>query len=169
MFTDFPDRPALPGTAHWRPSTLGAEMEQADAYLQRAATRMGRRLFAQVCCDPELKSVAFPPMVLVALVENAVRHGAAPSLAPVVVQVSAYAMRERLIVDVQDDGVGLAHGHSLCAGRGLRNSRTRLAQAFGGLARLSVASQATRGVLSRIEVAPSQPNDSPPFASPGLP
>lgn len=157
MFTEPSGRPASPGAAHWQPSTLGAEMALADAYLRRAASGMGRRLYAQVCCAPELKSAPFPPMVLLALVENAVRHGAAPSLTPVVVQVSAYAMRDHLIVDVQDDGVGLGPGPGLRAGRGLRHSRARLAQAFGGAARLSVASQASRGVLSRIAVACPKP------------
>lgn len=157
MFTQSRRLPPLLAAPHMQPSTLGAEMALADAYLQRAVSGMGRRLYTQVCCAPDLKRAPFPPMVLLALVENAVRHGAAPSLTPVVVQVSAYAMRDHLIVDVQDDGVGLRPGQSFSCGQGLRNSRGRLVQAFGSAAKLSVASRATRGVLSRIAVACPKP------------
>jgi hypothetical protein len=133
-------------------STLGAQLDLVDAYLQLASIRLGRRVFAQVSCPPELKGVPFPPMVIHGLADNALRHGAEPCTTPVVIQVRAYTMLGRLIVDVQDDGVGLGDGPKSFGGRGLPNIRTRLKAHFEGRARLSVVSNPGRGVLSRIEV-----------------
>jgi LytS/YehU family sensor histidine kinase len=142
-------------------STLGAQMELVDAYLQLASIRMGKRLFVQVSCPPELKGEPFPPMVLHALVENALLHGAEPCLTSVMLEVSAYMMSGRLIVDIKDDGVGLCCGPSApgdfstltrSSGRGLRNVRTRLERVYGNSAQLTVVEQPGRGVLSRIEI-----------------
>ncbi len=150
-------------------STLGAQMDLVDAYLQLAAIRMGKRLFVQVSCPPELKGEPFPPMVLHALVENALLHGAEPCLTPVMVEVRAYAMSGRLIIDVQDDGVGLSRGPSepgdfsflnRPSGRGLRNVRTRLERVYGSSAQLTVVEQPGRGVLSRIEIIQPEPGGS---------
>ncbi|MDP3626137.1 MAG: histidine kinase [Hydrogenophaga sp.] len=133
-------------------STLGTQMELVDAFLQLAAIRMGKRVFVHVSCPPELKGVPFPPMVIHALVENALLHGAEPCLTPVMVQVRAYEMSGRLVVDVQDDGVGLGHTQSKAGGRGLRNVRTRLERVYGTRAHLTVVEQPARGVLSRVEI-----------------
>ncbi len=133
-------------------SSLGAQMDLVDAYLQLASIRMGKRIFAQASCPPELKSVPFPPMVIHGLAENALLHGVVPCLTPVMVQVRAYVMSGRLIVDVQDDGVGLGHASAAPLGRGLRNIRSRLCKVYGPMAKLSVVNQTSRGVLSRIEI-----------------
>ncbi len=140
-------------------STLGSQMEIVDAYLQLASIRMGKRLFVHVSCPPELKGEPFPPMVLHALVENALLHGAEPCLTPVMVEVRAYVMSGRLIVDVLDDGVGLSRGAGISSisscdskGRGLRNARTRLERVYDTRAQLTVVEQPTRGALSRIEI-----------------
>ena len=142
-------------------STLGAQMDLVDAFLQLAAIRMGKRLFVDVSCPPELKGEPFPPMVLHALVENALLHGAEPCLTPVMLEVRAYVISGRLIVDIKDDGVGLSFGPSVpgdfstlkrSSGRGLRNVRTRLERAYGDSALLTVVEQPGRGVLSRIEI-----------------
>jgi len=57
-----------------------------------------------------------------------------------------------LIIDVQDDGVGLSRKEEDLNEGGVNNSRLRLRKAYGEQARLMVTGQARRGVLSRIEV-----------------
>lgn len=137
--------------------TLGAQMDMADAYLQLASMRMGKRLFVLVSCPPELKNVPFSPMLIHALVENALLHGVQPCLTPVMVSVRAYVMLDRLVVDVEDDGVGLGRNTSIGnSGRGLQNIRTRLDKDYGRAAKLTVVQQTARGVLSRIEILQSE-------------
>ena len=49
------------------------------AYLDLMRMRMPDRLQYDVSIDAGLESIAFPPMALLTLVENAVRHGIDPS------------------------------------------------------------------------------------------
>ena len=49
------------------------------AYLELMQMRMPDRLAFAIDVPPELAACAFPPMALLTLVENAVRHGIDPS------------------------------------------------------------------------------------------
>ncbi len=56
-------------------STLGHEMALALAYLHVQEFRMGSRLAVRTDVPEALEALPFPPMMLVTLVENAIRHG----------------------------------------------------------------------------------------------
>ena len=49
-----------------------------EAYLSVQQVRMGDRLEVAVDVPPRLAAASFPPMMLVTLVENAIKHGLAP-------------------------------------------------------------------------------------------
>jgi LytS/YehU family sensor histidine kinase len=51
-------------------STLGEELERAQAYLEIMRIRMGDRLDVQIQVPESLKATPFPPMMLQTLVEN---------------------------------------------------------------------------------------------------
>ncbi|QGZ41694.1 histidine kinase [Pseudoduganella flava] len=111
-------------------STLGRECELAEHYLALMSIRFGDRLVTQVECPAGLRDVAMPPLMLMSLVENAVRHGVEPKPGIVHVRVTASADGGRLRVLVADDGAGL-DGTVLGSGVGLRNVRERLAALYG--------------------------------------
>src|SRR5690242_6613298 len=67
-------RAALPQMRGMR-TTLGREIELARAYLDTQHTRMGRRLRFSTEIPPDLLASALPPMMLLSLVENAIKHG----------------------------------------------------------------------------------------------
>ena len=130
-------------------STLGEEFELARAYLQLFQVRMGARLRFTLDLPPALRRLPFPPMVLLTLAENAIKHGLAP--ADLGGTVSLYARRSgnRLEVSVADDGVGFgpdAGGH----GVGLVNIRRQLAARFGDAASLSLEQRDSGGVIARL-------------------
>ena len=56
-------------------STLGREVALAEAYLRVQQIRMGKRLAFAIDVPMPLRGAPFPPLVLVTLVENAVKHG----------------------------------------------------------------------------------------------
>ena len=59
-------------------TTLGQEADLAQAYLSIMQMRMGSRLAFAVDVPAELRTQPLPPMLLMSLVENAVKHGIEP-------------------------------------------------------------------------------------------
>ena len=116
--------------------------------------RMGERLGTSVELPPHLAEVPFPPLMLISLVENAIKHGVEPKAGPVEVTLAASvqaAQGERILeVRVCDDGVGLSLG--MGEGTGLANIRAQLAHRFGGSASLSLDSREPAGVVARIRI-----------------
>jgi LytS/YehU family sensor histidine kinase len=113
-------------------STLGREFQLADHYLALIAIRFGDRLRYRVDCPPELADSPMPPLMLMTLVENAVKHGLEPQPGPVSITLAANRAGDALLqVTVIDDGAGLGRAASKDAGVGLSNLRERLAAMYG--------------------------------------
>ncbi|MTW13595.1 hypothetical protein GM658_23570 [Pseudoduganella eburnea] len=131
-------------------ATLASECELARAYLEILHIRMGNRLQFVIDLPDELASHAFPPMMLVTLVENAIKHGLAPAAEGGRVDISAKVQEGRLQVSVADNGVGF---QSSCgSGVGLVNIRARLRTLFGQGAALALQRNMPRGVVASIEI-----------------
>ena len=60
-------------------TTLDQELELVRAYLELMHMRMPDRLMFEMRVDATLLKLQCPPMTLLTLVENAVRHGIDPS------------------------------------------------------------------------------------------
>jgi signal transduction histidine kinase len=136
-------------------STLDREFELARAYLTVMATRLGERLRFDLHAQPGCNDRPLPPLMLLTLVENAVRHGIEPKPQGGRIELDARREGERFVLEVRDDGVGLqaaAGSPAQDQGLGLANLRDRLAGLYGGRARLSIQQRATGGVSARIEL-----------------
>lgn len=130
-------------------STLEREFTLAEHYLALMAIRFGARLSYRLDYPPELGAATLPPLMLMSLVENAVRHGVEPKPGAVRVSVSAAIDGTRLRIVVEDDGAGLQAG-VLGSGVGLRNLRQRLEALYAGratFALLGADGQPTRAQL----------------------
>ena len=129
---------------------LQTEFDVVQAYLQVMQVRMGARLSFRLDLSPGLAQIQVPSMILLTLVENAIKHGIEPSLRGGEIVVSAVldaegAMRLR----VQDTGVGLGAGGAPGGGLGLENVRRRL-QLAAAAASLQVQNGEEEGVLAEI-------------------
>jgi len=130
-------------------STVGREVELARSYLEILRIRMGGALDVRTSVAPGLESQAFPPMVVLTLVENAVKHGVGP-VGRGMVTIGAERVGDRLRVTVEDDGRGL--GGSIGQGVGLTNVRERLQALYGNAARLDLGSREGGGTRAMVEV-----------------
>jgi len=130
-------------------STLGREAQLAHAYLEILRIRMGAALEVAIDIPAELANEPFPPLMLMTLVENAVKHGVAP-LGRGRVAVRALGQGGRIRVEVEDDGRGLQE--PIGQGVGLANLRERLRALFGERARLDLSGRDPQGTLAVIEV-----------------
>ena len=85
---------------------LREELDFARDYLALEQERMGGRLRVEVEADDGALDVMVPPMLVQPLVENAVRHGLAPTVEGGVVRVEARREGGAVRVTVWDDGAG---------------------------------------------------------------
>lgn len=142
-------RTALPQMRHDE-TTLTHEVELARAYLDVLQVRMGKRLRASYDVPKELANLAFPPLALATLTENAIKHGLNPLPEGGAIEITARSGAGRLNVSVADTGAGLrASGGT---GSGLANLRARLAALYGAEASLYIEANAPRGMRVTIVV-----------------
>jgi signal transduction histidine kinase len=130
-------------------STLGREADLAQAYLEIMRMRMGGGLRFTIAVPSTLREHPFPPLMLMTLVENAVKHGVAP-VGRGEVRISAVESEGRLTVCVIDDGRGL--GGAIGQGVGLANVRERLRALHGEGASLRLESAGERGTVALLEM-----------------
>ncbi len=126
-------------------ATLAGQVEIVRAYLALMVARMPRLSFS-IDLPDELAALPCPPLMLVSLVENAVKHGAEPKVGPVHVALRARLdALGRLQVTVEDDGAGFG-GSTGGTGIGLANIRERLKQMHGERAALELRARPEGGV-----------------------
>jgi sensor histidine kinase YesM len=123
-------------TAH----PLRTEFERLRDYLELIKVRMGARLRYTLDLPPELAELTLPPLLLQALVENAIKHGLEPKVEGGSITVRASRKAGRVSLTVQDTGVGLGQGAAVSptTGFGLAQVRERLETRFGPNAKLEL-------------------------------
>jgi LytS/YehU family sensor histidine kinase len=131
-------------------TTLGQELDLVRAYLELMQMRMPDRLQFELLAEPEVRRLRCPPMTLLTLVENAVRHGIDPSEDGGRIEVRVAREDWRCRITVRDTGKGFDDA-TRGLGTGLSTLRERLALAFDDAAVLRVSAMAPRGVLAEIE------------------
>jgi hypothetical protein len=146
-----------PGEVQGRIWTVGEEIELARAYLGVVEMRMDGRLRVGFDVDPGALACEVPPLMLATLVENAVKHGIAPSTAAGEIVVAAHRAGDRLDLSVADSGVGFAKGVSGGTGIGLSNTRARLRTLYGAQAQLSLEARQPSGVAARLQLPAREP------------
>jgi sensor histidine kinase YesM len=137
-------RAAVP-RLHEPSSSIAEELQLVRAYLEIMHLRMPDRLRFTIANEDAALAVRCPPMTLLTLVENAVRHGIDPSEEGGEIRVQIAVQQDRCTAQVSDTGVGMqAAGAGL--GTGLATLRERLQLTFSGAATLQISSVLPHGV-----------------------
>lgn len=131
-------------------ATLDRQIDICTRYLELMNIRMAGRIQIEVSASDAARALPFPPLVLLTLVENAVKHGVEPGVGPRTIAIDAEANDTALTVTVEDDGAGLQPGTS--PGLGLANIRAQLRNRFGDQAALEVAARDSGGTRASIRV-----------------
>jgi two-component system, LytTR family, sensor kinase len=108
---------------------LRQELSFLERYLEIEQTRFGSRLKVKMDIAPETFEALVPNLLLQPIVENAIQHGIEPRAKGGEVGISAKRVNDDLILQVRDNGAGLADDSR--DGVGLSNTRSRLAQLYG--------------------------------------
>jgi LytS/YehU family sensor histidine kinase len=115
---------------------LATEFATIESYLRVMQARMGARLRFALALPESLAQVEVPSMIVLTLVENAIKHGIEPALRGGEIRVSAAADRDSVRIRVHDSGVGMSATPG--DGAGLDNVRRRLELAYGERAELAL-------------------------------
>ena len=131
-------------------TTLGHEMEMIRAYLNIFKVRMEDRLKFSLDLPDQLTDIAFPPMLLQPLVENAIKHGLEPKVEGGQITIKAEEKNGILRLAVVDTGMGISGDYH--SGLGLANVRERLASLYDNRATFILEENQPCGVIATLEV-----------------
>lgn len=139
--------------------SLADELELVERYLDIERIRLGDRLETRVEIERGTGQARVPTLLLLPLVENAVRYAIAPRPEGGTLQVRATRAADGVVLEVRDDGPGfpdevLASGGAPRDGRahiGLANTRERLRTLYGDRAKFTLENGAP-GAIVRMEL-----------------
>ena len=142
--------------------SLEDELEAAEAYAEIEAVRFDGVLDLDIECPPELRRACVPALILLPLVENAVKYAVAPSRGRASICIRASASDGVLWIEVRDTGVAPGMVSTVVAGTGLglRNVADRLSTRYGAEAGLD-ACPGPRGFAARIHLPILLEQDQP--------
>ncbi len=135
-------------------STLAAQIEICRSYLEVMRLRIGERFAYAIDVPLTVGALPFPPLILISLVENAIKHGVEPKRGRCRIDIGARVVEspgeERLEVQIADDGAGLRSATS--HGLGLANVRAQLDARYHGRGALSLEARDGGGCVATLTV-----------------
>ena len=151
---------------------LVRELNFVGAYLEIERTRFQDRLSIKKQVDADVLDCLVPNLILQPIVENAVRHGLSPRVAPGTLTITARRVDDRVRITIRDDGRGLPPPELRRERVGIGNTRTRLRQTYGDAYRFEIADAPGGGTLVMLEIpyrsAGAEPAAEPRTHSPAL-
>src|SRR5437667_4175837 len=141
-------------------AALREELEFIDNYLDIQVVRFGRNKVMGVKeREPESLEMMVPAMLLQALVENSIKHGLSSKIEGGSIYLRSRLNDSRLVIEIEDDGVGMGAANFLerpsglgGSGIGMANVAERLKVLYGDTAKMTIDSPEGKGTLVRIRL-----------------
>jgi two-component system LytT family sensor kinase len=139
---------------------LREELEFIDNYLDIEVVRFGRDKL-RVVKELETSSLdtMVPSMLLQPLVENSIKHGLSSKIDGGSIYLRSRLTDSHLIIEVEDDGVGMGSANLIerpsglgGTGIGMANVAERLKVLYGDSARMTIDSREGKGTLVRLRL-----------------
>jgi len=105
---------------------LSREIDALEHYLAVQRARFGKTLDCRIECTEEAREVLVPPVIIEPLLDNALKHGAITSPAPLRIVVDCRMEGSTLVVTVDNSGTWIEPGADGRHGTGLASLRRRL-------------------------------------------
>jgi two-component system LytT family sensor kinase len=146
---------------------LQEEIDFIDNYLDIEVVRFGRdKLRVVKELEPVSLEIMVPSMLLQPLVENSIKHGLSSKIDGGSIYLRSHLSDSHLVIEVEDDGVGMASVQLLQpptgfgeGGIGMANVAERLKVLYGDSARMTIDSRNGIGTLVRLRL-PILPGDA---------
>ena len=137
------------------------ELAFTDDYLDIEVVRFGEKLRVIKEIAEETLPVVVPSMLLQPLIENSIKHGLEPRISGGTVTLRSRILSDgRLLLEIEDDGIGMGTGAEAPGGAaltgaragvgsgsgiGMRNVRERMEVLYGSQAEVEIVSRPGRG------------------------
>lgn len=144
---------------------LRDELEHARHYMNIQQIRFKNKFVTRIEARPGTEELYTLKLIIQPILENAVYHGCASAEDDGVIRVTAYREGEDLLIDVEDNGLGMRPelAASLLdedgpqvrtggSGIGVRNVHQRISLTFGEGYGLSIFSEPDEGTLVRLRL-----------------
>jgi two-component system sensor histidine kinase AlgZ len=128
---------------------MSQELKIVRDYLEIERTRFGQRLRYTIDVPVTLDEVKVPPLGLVTLVENAIKHVAAKRPEGTTIRVAGSIEGDRVRLEVIDDGPGFSLD-SITPEHGLGNLVSRMELLFGDRGQMAVTRADEKTVVSLL-------------------
>jgi two-component system LytT family sensor kinase len=136
-----------------REASLENELRIVSLYADIMRARLEHNLRLDCACPSDLRDVRVPSLVLQPLVENAIVHGMTGGRSGIGISIAARRDGDDVVIRVTDDGAGLDGARETSGGgRGLANTRMRLAQLYGDGERFRIARRSEGGTEVELRV-----------------
>jgi two-component system LytT family sensor kinase len=137
-------------------TALSDELAFIDDYLAIEVIRFGEdKLKIVKEIEEQTLPLMVPSMLLQPIIENAIRHGLSPKVEGGLIRLRSRRENGRLLLEVRDNGVGIAPGlleNPKEGGIGMRNVRERLRVLYGSEYTFQIETPAEGGTAIRIGV-----------------
>ena len=151
---------------------LREEVEFIDDYLDIEVVRFGRdKLQVLKELAPDSLDVVVPSMLLQPLVENSIKHGLSSKIEGGSIHLRSRLADSELIIEIEDDGVGMGSVNLLerpnglgGTGIGMANVAERLKVLYGDTAHMTIDSHEGKGTLIRLRLPVLRDEDAIPPA-----
>jgi two-component system, LytTR family, sensor kinase len=135
---------------------LREELEFIDNYLDIEVIRFGRdKLRIEKEVEGEALKAFLPGMLLQPIIENCIKHGIAPKIEGGSIRIRARRHRDRLLIDIDDDGMGIPRERLTeiyRSGIGISNVMDRLKVAYQSDFTFQINSNPGYGTYIRLEI-----------------
>jgi two-component system, LytTR family, sensor kinase len=139
---------------------LREEVEFIDNYLDIEVVRFGPdKLKVIKDLEPPSLEAMVPSMLLQPLVENCIKHGLSPKVEGGSITLRSRVIKSRLVIEVEDDGVGMGAAQLLvqpdgfgAGGIGMANVAERLKVLYGDAAKMIIENREGGGTLIRLRL-----------------
>ena len=144
---------------------LADELEHARHYMNIQQIRFKNRFTTRIEAKPGTEGLYTLKLIIQPLLENAIYHGMASAEDDGIIHVTAYREGEDLLIDVEDNGLGMRpelaaslldedrpEVRTKGSGIGVRNVHQRVSLAFGEGYGLTIFSEPDEGTLARIRL-----------------
>ena len=138
--------------------SLAHELETSSLYLDIEKVRFAERLRLEFDIEKRAEKALVPTMILQPLIENSIKYAISKSESGGKISIVARVEKDRLKLEVSDDGPGLPESDGqddmpdLSQGVGVSNIRNRLQQIYGDEHSLSFYNAKSGGLTVAVEI-----------------